>query len=277
MKNLFVFIFLIFNLFAYNLDKLRVEHNLVLDEKGLYTGRVYKGNMSSNVVLGVITDFSIYIDKKEVFNVNVKNNRFHGEGTMNHDKLGKLKLFYDNSYLIEVEGSNFTEIWNDNLFFEGIENNIKYNYISKNPYLEFFDKYSFNVIQNFFELKNINTGFILTNTGLHIFDNKTKMKKYFYEDSLEISLSLKDENYYFISILDMDEGKLYQGKIINNTLDSITYSDTNGAILVEEYKYNLFFRGKNFRNASTYSESQLKFINKIFETIIKNRLTHLKT
>lgn len=277
MKNLFVFIFLIFNLFSYNLDKLRIEHNLVLGEKGLYTGKIHKGNMSSNVVLGVITDFSIYINQQEVFNTSVKNNRFHGEGIMNHDRLGTIKLLYDNSYLIKVEGSNFVEVWKDNLFFEGIENNVKYNSISKNPYLEFFDKYSFNVIQNFFELKNINSGFTLTNTGLHILDNKSKVKKYFYEDSLEISISLKNENYYFISILNMDEGKLYQGKVINNILDSVTYSDTNGAVLVEEYRYNLFFRGRNLRNASIYSESQLKHINKIINNVIKNRLNHLRT
>lgn len=276
MKYLFGFIFIIISLFPNNLDKLRVEHNLILQEKGLYTGRIYKGNMSSNVVLGVITDFSLYINQKEVFTTEVKNNRFHGEGIMIHERLGKLKLQYENAYLKRIQGANFVEEWEHNNFLRGFENGIQYIHISKNPYLEFFDKHSFNVIQNFFDLKNIDNGSVLTNTGLHIFDNRNKVKKYFFRDSLEVSISLVNEDYYFISITNLEEGKLYQGKIVNNKLHWLTYSDVNGIILLEEYRHNLFFRGRNLRNAITYSDSQLIEITNLIRATIKNRLNHLK-
>lgn len=259
MKKIIVFIILTVSIFSENLENLWTKHNLVFSENGLYTGEIRKDNMISNVVLGVIIDFSFVNGSELLLRVPVKNNRFHGVGKMIHGRLGELKLHYDQGYIVKVEGDRFYEIWQANTFIEGRDRNEVYKDISKNPYIEFFDEYSFNTLQNYFDLTSIENGLIKMQGRRAILDKSKIIKEYrIYNENLELSLPLIKNNYRLISLKDIEAGLLYQARFVDGKIEILSYSDKNGLIFIEEFRNNQFFRGRDLRNALFYFDSQLK-------------------
>ena len=270
MKHFILFIFALFNIYSVGLEGLRVEHGLVLDKNGLYTGQLHKENMESNVELGVITDFMFINNGKVLFKVEVEKNKFNGDGIIHHGTFGKIDIYYEDGFLTSLKCEEFYEEWKENIFIEGHTKNSLYKNVSKTPYAEFFDKYSFNVIQNFFDISVKNNGIYTDGSNKYIVNNGVKIKKYYEaKNNMELSIPMGNHDSYIISASNMKEGKLYQGKIISGQLHALIYSDLNGPVLMEEYKHGIFFQGRSLRNALIYKQSQMEQITNIIKDNIK--------
>lgn len=270
MRYLILFIFALFNIYSAGLEGLRVEHGLILDKNGLYTGLLHKENMESNVELGVITDFMFTNNGKILFEVDVEKNKFTGKGIINHGTFGEIAATYEDGFLLGLNCEEFYEKWKENIFVEGHTKNSLYKNVSKTPYAEFFDKYSFNVIQNFFDISIKDNGIYTEGSSRYIVNNGIKIKKYYnIKDDMELSVPMGNHDSYIISASIMQEGKLYQGKIVSGQLQVLIYSDLNGPVLMEEYKHGIFFQGRSLRNALVYKQSQLEQITNIIKNNIK--------
>lgn len=270
MKHLILFIFTLFNIYSIGLEGLKIEHGLILDKNGLYTGKLQKENMESNVELGVITDFMFINKGKILFEVEVEKNKFNGNGIIYHGTFGQIDAIYEDGFLKSLKCEEFYEKWQENIFIEGHTKNSLYKNVSKNPYVEFFDKYSFNIVQNFFDVKLKNNGVYNDKNSKYILNNGIKIKKYYnLKDDMEVSVPLGDYENYIISITNMSEGKLYQGKIVSGNIEAIIFSDLNGPAMIEEYKHGIFSQGRSLRNALVYKQNQLEQITNIIKDNIK--------
>lgn len=269
MKRLILFIFTVLNIFSAGLEGLHIEHGLILDDNGLYTGTIYKDNMKSKVEIGVITNFYFTHSDKILFFTPVIKNKFEGNAIIYHNEFGEINASYSKGYLSKLNSETFFEEWNNNIFVEGKTKNSTYRDASKTPYIEFFDKYSFNVLQNFFEIPDNKNGILKKEKEMILLSNSKKIKKYIeIEEELEVSVPLNGGDSYIISISNIKEGKLYQGRIESGQLKSLVYSDINGPALIEEYRHNKFYRGRSLRNALVYKQSQMVKITKLIRKYI---------
>ncbi len=271
MKKILIFILINLSIFAVKLEDLRIEHSLILDEKGFYSGTISKDNMESNVELGVITSFTFLKDGQKIFEVEVNNNSFNGKGIMYHQKLGKLEILYDNGDIIGVEGKNFSEEWKDNIFYSGREKKGRYTLISKHPHIEFFDKYSYNVLQNYFEFVNVKKGKKTIGNITKLYMKNRLVKEYIYNevDNKEVAIKYSNIGEYNISIMNYRTNEFYTAHYYSDKLEKLIFSDIDGIIIVEEYRKGQFYKGYNYRNAINYTTSQLEYIKKEIKMYLK--------
>lgn len=271
MYKIIIYLLLTILIYGNNVNELRVEHGLVLDKNGLFTGTMKRYNMESEVELGVVVDFSFIKNEKRIFHIEVKRNFFWGKGTMNHERLGQLNLVYTRGELKRVEGRNFYENWENNQFKKGYEKGKAYEEISKNPYLEFFDKYSNNILCNYFDLGKEENGVYVNGNETQIYRDKKLIKTYILDSDKEIETSRPDmhPDIFYISVNNQNTGEFYQARIVEEKIDQLIYSNLEGPVLIENYRKNEFYRGKNLRNALVYNGSQLNKFYKDVKEILK--------
>ncbi len=271
MKKILIFIFINLYIFGVKLEDLRVEHNLILDENGFYSGVIAKDNMESNVELGVITNFVFLNEGKKIFEVEVVNNAFDGKGIMKHQKLGDLAILYKNGDIIGVEGKNFSEEWKENTFLIGREKKDDYTLMSKHPHMEFFDKYSYNVLQNYFDFIDIKRGKNIQGNRTKLYNNKRLVKEYIFDEknNKEVAIKYLNVGEYNIAIMNYGTNEFYRAYYYGGKLEKITFSDIDGIIIVEEYRKGQLYRSYNYRNAVNYSRSQLEEVKKEMNNYIK--------
>lgn len=271
MKKILIFIFINLYIFGVKLEDLRIEHNFILDDKGFYTGVIRKANMESKVELGVITDFTFINDGEKIFEVEVKNNAFDGKGMMKHQKLGDLTILYKDGDIIGVEGKNFSEEWKENTFLIGKEKKGEYTVMSKHAHMEFFDKYSYNVLQNYFDFIDINRGKSEEGNKTKLYQNKRLVKEYIFDEknNKEVAIKYLNVGEYSIAIMNYGSNEFYRAYYYNRKLEKIIFSDIDGVIIVEEYRKGEFYKSYNYRNAVYYSRSQLEEVKKELNTYIE--------